>query len=123
MKKRSETKLKGRFGEATALDYLKRNGYRPVAMGYYCRFGEIDVIVSNDSYVVFVEVKLRKSDDFAVAREFVDVRKQEKLRAAASMWLSENETELQPRFDVIEIYAPQGYESKEIKINHIENAF
>ena len=116
-------RLIGRRGELSAAKYLQTRGCRIVGMNFSCRLGEIDVIVSNDSYVVFVEVKLRKSDDFAVAREFVDVRKQEKLRAAASMWLSENETELQPRFDVIEIYAPQGYESKEIKINHIENAY
>ena len=41
---------------------------------------------------------------------------------AAQLWLQQNETELQPRFDVIEIYAPNG-EKGRIRINHIENAF
>ena len=39
-----------------------------------------------------------------------------------ALWLSQHETELQPRFDVIEIYAPQGAEGK-VTLNHIENAF
>ena len=65
----------------------------------------------------FVEVKLRKSDDFAKAMEYVDRRKQDKIRITASMYLSQNPTTLQPRFDVIEIYTETG------RINHIENAF
>ena len=42
---------------------------------------------------------------------------------AAQLWLQTHETELQPRFDVIEVYAPEGVYSKKVIINHIENAF
>ncbi|MGI5985617.1 MAG: YraN family protein [Oscillospiraceae bacterium] len=118
-----DKKLVGRFGEQAAAEYLKKKRYKIVGMNYSCRFGEIDLIAENRKYVVFVEVKLRKSDKFAEAKEFVTQSKQEKIIKTASLWLSQNETELQPRFDVIEIYAPQGIESKSIKINHIENAF
>lgn len=115
--------LLGPWGEAQAADYLRRQGYTLVAANYRCRFGEIDLIVRNRRYLVFVEVKLRKSAVFAQAREFVDFRKQQRIRATASMYLSRYPTSLQPRFDVIEIYAPQGMETKKLTINHLEDAF
>jgi len=115
--------LLGPWGEAQAADYLRRKGYTLVAANYRCRFGEIDLIVKNKRYLVFVEVKLRKSAEFAQAREFVDFRKQQRLRTTASMYLSRYPTSLQPRFDVIEIYAPQGMETKKLTINHLEDAF
>lgn len=81
------------------------------------------MIVSNKQYLVFVEVKLRKTDKFALAREFVDFKKQNRLRTTASIYLDENPTQLQPRFDVIEIYAPDGANTLKPVINHLEDAF
>ena len=118
-----DKKLVGRFGEQAAAEYLKKKHYNIIGLNYSCRFGEIDLIAQNKKYIVFAEVKLRKSNAFAEAREFVTAAKQEKIIKTASLWLSQNETELQPRFDVIEIYAPEGASSKSIKINHLENAF
>ena len=115
--------LVGAWGEALAADYLRKKRYEVVAVGYHCRFGEIDLIVRDRKYLVFVEVKLRKSPDFAKALEYVDRRKQDKLRITASMYLSQNPTGLQPRFDVIEIYAPEGTETRKPKIYHMEDAF
>lgn len=115
--------LLGPWGEARAAEYLRRKGYVLVAANYRCRFGEIDLIVRDRHYLVFVEVKLRKNADFAQAREFVDYRKQQRLRTTASIYLSRYPTALQPRFDVIEIYAPQGMETKKPTINHLEDAF
>lgn len=106
-----------------AAEFLQKKHFKLVAMNYRCRFGEIDLIVSNRKYLVFVEVKLRKSDKFAAAREFVDYRKQERLRSTAELYLSQNPTRLQPRFDVIEIYAPDGMDTIRPVINHLEDAF
>ncbi len=113
----------GAWGEDQAARYLKKQGYRVLERNYSCRFGEIDLIAANRSFLVFVEVKLRKSDRFARAAEFVDWHKQNRLRIAAELWLSQHETELQPRFDVVEIYAPQGELTKKPVINHLEDAF
>ena len=112
----------GRFGEERAARYLRLRGYRILETNYACRIGEIDLIAKKGGYIVFVEVKLRKSADFAAAREFVTAAKQQRIRSTAALWLSQNETALQPRFDVVEIYAPQGAGGR-ITINHIENAF
>ena len=115
--------LVGAWGESLAAEYLRKKRYTLEAMNYHSRFGEIDLIVSDRKYLVFVEVKLRKSDRFAAAAEFVDSRKQNRLRLTAQMYLSEHPTGLQPRFDVIEIYAPQGLDTQKPVINHMEDAF
>lgn len=115
--------LAGAWGEAQAAQYLKKKHYKIEAVGYRCRFGEIDIIVRDKKHLIFVEVKLRKSDKFAKAHEFVDFRKQERLRLTASMYLSEHPTDLPCRFDVIEIYAPEGVDTVNPLIYHMEDAF
>lgn len=116
--------LAGAWGEAKAAEYLRKKGYKLVAAGYRCRFGEIDLIAENREYLVFVEVKLRKSAAFAEAMEFVDRRKQERLRETAAIYLSQHEqTEKQPRFDVIEVYAPEGTATRRPTVRHWEDAF
>lgn len=115
--------LSGAWGEALAAAYLKKKRYKIIASGYRCRFGEIDLIATNRTCLVFVEVKLRKTDKFANAHEFVDYHKQNRLRTTAMLYLSENPTKLQPRFDVIEIYAPDGPQTAMPEIHHMEDAF
>ena len=115
--------LTGAWGEALAAEYLRKKHYQVVAVGYRCRFGEIDLIVQNKKYLAFVEVKLRKSGSFARAMEYVDSRKQDRIRITASMYLSQNPTKLQPRFDVVEIYAPEGTDTARPEIYHMEDAF
>lgn len=112
----------GHWGERRAAAYLRWHGYRIVGMNYARRGGEIDIIARKRQFIVFVEVKLRKNADFAEAREFVNRAKQKRVMSTAQLWLMENDCELQPRFDVIEIYAPNGAEGK-IDICHIEDAF
>lgn len=116
-------KTLGNFGENKAADYLKRQGYNIIERNYRCRYGEIDIIARKDRYIVFVEVKLRKNSDFAQAREFVDYHKQKRIISTALLWLSTKDFDLQPRFDIIEIYAPHGELSEKIELNHIEDAF
>lgn len=115
--------LDGAWGEALAAEYLRKKKYTVVAAGFRSRFGEIDLIAQNKQFLLFVEVKLRKSASFAQAREYVDRRKQDKLRVTASIFLSKYPTNLQPRFDVVEIYAPQGRDTKNPEITHLEGAF
>lgn len=113
----------GRFGEAAVADYLRRKGYEICAANYRSRFGEIDLIAQKGGYLCFVEVKLRKSTSYGEAREFVTAAKQARLRATAELYLSQHETALQPRFDVAEVYAPEGVQTRAPQIIYIENAF
>ena len=118
-----DKKTLGNYGEEKAVRYLRRKGYRIVDRNFRCRQGEIDIISEKSGYIVFVEVKLRKNADFACAREFVDAAKQRRIVAAAQLWLSRLDCDLQPRFDVVEVYAPAGEKTLFPKINHIEDAF
>ena len=118
-----QNNLNGAWGEALAAEYLRKKKFTLVAAGYRSRFGEIDLIAENKQYLVFVEVKLRKKADFAAAREYVDRRKQDKIRVTASIYLSQHPTKLQPRFDVVEIYCPQGRATENPQITHLEGAF
>ena len=115
--------LAGAWGEALAAEYLRKKRYSLVATNFRTRFGEIDLIVRDRKFLVFVEVKLRKSDKYAKAFEYVDRNKQDRIRVSASIYLSQNPTVLQPRFDVIEIYAPDGIHTANPEITHMEDAF
>ena len=115
--------LTGAGGEALAAQYLQKKRFKIIATNYRTRFGEIDLIAANRHFLIFVEVKLRKSDKFANAFEYVDLHKQERLRTTAGIYLSQHPTDLQPRFDVIEIYAPQGTQTLKPQIHHMEDAF
>lgn len=118
-----DRKLLGRWGETIVAEDLRKKGCTILAAGWYCRMGEIDLIAADRTCLRFVEVKLRKDARFIQAREAVDTRKQEKLRLAAQLYLIKNPTHLQPRFDVAEVYAPEGTATREPKIIYIENAF
>ena len=106
-----------------AEQYLRRHGYRIIGRNFSCRFGEIDIIARKGRYLAFVEVKMRKNADFGAAKEFVTPAKQRRVIAAAEYWLLRNSTEYQPRFDVMEVYAPEGLETKKPEIHHLEDAY
>lgn len=117
-----DRRLLGRFGEAQAAEFLRKKGWKILAMNFTTRFGEVDIIAENRRYLVFAEVKLRRSAAFAEAREFVTRQKQQRIVLAAQQWLQQSPMEKQPRFDVIEVYAPEGAAGK-TEIRHWENAF
>ena len=118
-----DSRSRGAWGEDQAADYLRTRGYVVLARNYRCRYGEVDLIVSQGGYLAFVEVKLRRSSQYGTPGEAVTYAKQKKLRTTALTWLAEHPTRLQPRFDVIEILAPLGEATAAPQINHIINAF
>ena len=113
----------GRWGEDRAARWLQIRGYRIVARRYRRRGGEVDLIAQQGEFLCFVEVKLRRDARMGEAREAVDWRKQERLRTAAIHYLIEYPTDLQPRFDVMEVYAPEGMQTQRPVIRHWPNAF
>ena len=118
-----DPRKRGKWGEGIAVEYLKNKGITVVMTGFRSRFGEIDIIAKSKEYLIFAEVKTRKNSNFAYAREYVSKGKQKKLISTANYWLIKRPTKLQPRFDVIEIYAKDGELTGSPEINHIENAF
>lgn len=108
----------GILGENYAARLLEKKGYSIEKRNYHSRYGEIDIIAKNDEYIVFAEVKTRSKGSIAQPREWVDSIKQEKIIKTAAAFLQELLIDLQPRFDVIEVFIDE-----KIKIAHIENAF
>lgn len=120
--KQPKKQSRGDMGEDIALEYLRKKGYILLERQARSRFGEIDLIMQKSDEIVFVEVKLRDNPYFGEAKEFVDERKQHKLRVTAELWLQRHNSDAKARFDVVEIYPPRSAYDEE-EINHIENAF
>lgn len=118
-----QARLLGQWGEEQVAEKLRRGGWAIVTRNFRCRMGELDIVAKNGQYLAFVEVKLRKNDRFGSACEAVTPAKQRRLRAAAQFYLMSHPTQLQPRFDVAEVYAPQGIRTEAPDIYYIENAF
>ena len=115
-------KALGDRGEAEAARYLRRNGYILLASQWRCRFGELDLVAKDrDGTVCFVEVKLRSNLSLGLPREYVDQRKQQRLRTAAECYLSQHELDASARFDVAEVYADET--GRIIRMEYIKNAF
>lgn len=110
----------GRIAEMKAANYLRSKGYELLEHSYKCRLGEIDLIMLDKDYILFVEVKARNENSIALPKEFVDSEKQKKIIATSGLYLSQNKFNQQPRYDVIEVYLDKN---KIISIKHLENAF
>ena len=117
------TKALGDRGEAAAAQYLRKRGCQLLASQWRCRYGELDLVAEQGGFLCFVEVKLRGNERFGAGAEQVDRRKQQRLRTTAELYLQQHPSLLQPRFDVVEILAPQGMATKRPRIRQIENAF
>lgn len=110
----------GEKGEIIAAKSLKSKGYEIVDTNFSCRFGEIDIVMKNKEFIVFVEVKTRGKNPIVGALESVDYNKRRRLTAAANIYLKKFPCELQPRFDVMAVEHDNGVYTV---TEHIENAF
>ena len=116
------TKEIGDLGETAACEYLMGHGYTIIRRNFRLKCGEIDIIAKKDGCMVFVEVKTRRSAAYGQPSEYVDFRKQEKIRRTALCYIKSLDTDM--RFDVIEVMYANVHGQFVIKsINHIENAF
>lgn len=114
------TKTIGDFGEQTAEEYLEKSGYEILERNFRLKCGEIDIIAEKDGCTVFVEVKTRRGNEFGEPSEYVDYRKQKRIKKTASVYTDVINSDV--RFDVIEVLYDKDKLSV-TKLNHIENAF
>ena len=99
----------GRWGEDAAAEYLTANGYVIVARNVRSAHGEIDIVASRDSLLVFVEVKTRSSHRFAYPEDLVTRRKQIFLLSAAEEYLQAHPNSGESwQFDVIAVEGKPG---------------
>ena len=93
----------GRIAEDRALVYLEQQGLVCVTRNYACRYGEIDLVMSDGPQLVFVEVRMRKNSNFGGAAASVDTAKQRRLWRTAEHYLMRYRTPPACRFDLVAI--------------------
>jgi len=114
----------GRVGERLAREHLERLGYRVVASNYRTRFGELDLIVCDEEWLAFVEVKTRRAGALESSLQAVHSTKQRRVRAMAAAWLveaAERPRSRELRFDVVAVTVDR--DGRLVSLDHLEAAF
>ena len=111
----------GILGEKIAKDFLKKQGYHIWETNYRCPEGEIDIIAKHKDFLVFIEVRTKKSLEFGSPEESITPTKIGKLITVASRY-RQTHNNLPPlwRIDVVAVELNQ--EGKLSRIKLIENA-
>lgn len=102
-----EARNPGRAAESRVCEYLVNSGYEIIERNWTCRAGEIDIIALKDETVYFMEVKSSFSGREDLALEKMNTSKIEKIRNAASTWISEKECK-GDRAILCVLYSPAG---------------
>lgn len=107
----------GLRGEKEALKYLKKQGLKHVASRVRLGRGEIDLIMRQKEFTVFVEVKYRPDGEAGDGLVAVTPDKRRRMMQAAALYLEQNGLWDTPaRFDVLEItgqgvcYLPNAFD-------------
>jgi len=90
----SSAQRTGAQGEAEAERYLRTLGYGVIDRHFTCRFGELDLVATDQKELVFIEVKQRRSVHFGTPEESITRRKLERLASAIEVYRSAH-----PEFD------------------------
>lgn len=110
----------GTEAEKIAANYLLENNYIVVEKNFRCKLGEIDIIANDEDYLVFIEVKYRKTDKKGLPREAVNIYKQRTIIKVAKWYLvKHNLYDSNCRFDVLEMMGDMD----NLEINLIKDAF
>lgn len=110
----------GKLGETIASEYLVDHGYTLIERNFKARYGEIDLIVSKNNILVFVEVKTRIGKKYGIPEEAVTSRKIHEVLITSEYYaLLHPELPTSHRIDVIAI---ELFPDKTIQdLRHIEN--
>jgi len=93
----------GRLGEQLAARFLVGKGYRVLAKNFYTRYGEIDLVVSKNDEIIFVEVKTRTSSEYGYPEVAVDNNKIKNLLKAIQIYFKDNGVKKFWRLDTVAI--------------------
>ncbi len=114
----------GQWAERAAEKFLKRKKMKLIAKNYATRFGEIDLIMKDKEFIVFVEVKSTRSDELDPVSH-ITWNKRKCIIKTAKHFIAKNSLEDVPaRFDIVSVIALiQDDGTYNIKIAHEENVF
>ncbi|MFH1187782.1 MAG: YraN family protein, partial [bacterium] len=80
----------GLYGEELAEKFFLKKGYKILDKRFQTRFGEIDLVISKDEIIVFVEVKTRTTNIFGSPEESINYYKIKKMKIAATQYVQKN---------------------------------
>ncbi len=116
---KTEKQELGQKGEDLAAEYYRKNNYVILDRNWKCYHLEVDLIVLNENYIVFCEVKTRSYTTLGEPETFVTPQKQKNLIRAANLYLTRRSINKEVRFDIISIIT----KGENYQIHHIPNAF
>ncbi len=117
-------KIAGNCGEIIAAEYLKKKKYKIIERNFSSQYGEIDIIAQKGEDIVFVEVKTRSSQEFGTPAQAVTYYKKRNFVNTAKWYLVLNPTELNIRFDIIEVFGVFTGDTFAVEnVNHLEQVF
>lgn len=104
------TQQTGQLAEEKALEYLTAKGLKLVTRNYSCRLGEIDLIMRDKNYLVFIEVRSRINTRFGGGVGSITYAKRQKIIKTTSHYMIKNQLhdKFPLRFDVISIDGGAG---------------
>lgn len=109
--KAGEANAVGAYGEQLAARYLMESGMRILDRNWRCDQGEIDIVAMDDTCLVVVEVKTRRSLAFGSPVEAVTAVKAARLRRLAACWLADHRSQVDSvadvRIDVVGVLRPR----------------
>ena len=109
----------GKDGELIAFMVLQRDGFTILETNWKFRKAEVDIIAQKDGFLIFIEVKTRGSKKFGKPSDTIDKKKISLYKDAVEGYLEQYPSELEVRFDVVNIIIGKD----ETEIEHIPNAF
>ena len=109
----------GKEVEEMAAGYLEQEGYTVLDRNWRCGHKELDLVVTRDDTIVFVEVKTRTGTEWGDPEDAVTDRKIRRIVNSADAYIRLNRIDMDVRFDIISIVSEGGG----FKVEHIEQAF
>lgn len=108
----------GRIGEEAVCRLLLDKGYAIHHRNWRCRSGELDLVAADGETLVFVEVRTKRAGSrYGSALEAIDIRKQQKVRATAAVYMQLNGLwNIPVRFDAAAVTLSKGGEILDIRL-------
>lgn len=110
---------RGNDGEQLAADFLIKKGFTVIERNYRYKHSEIDLIIQQGNWMIFVEVKTRSSSEFGYPEEFVDYKKKKKILEGAEHYIFKTDWQGNVRYDIVSVRLKEG----QTEVVHIEDAF
>jgi putative endonuclease len=124
LKQKRQTYDRGLFSEKCASIWLLLKGYRILEQRYKTKVGEVDLIVSKNKTIAFVEVKARPTKEQAL--ESITPQMRHRIARTAEYYMSHNDVaDYDFRFDVVAVmpFSFRNIIGGQFFIHHLDNAW